>query len=122
MALGIGRYVMVSSIGADAPPQDDEVFSVYLQAKAQADADLRAAGLRHTIIRPVHLTDDPGDGMVAVGEHVARGKVSRDDVAAVIAAVLADDRSHRRTFELTRGDLSVLDVPAALATLPTDAT
>jgi uncharacterized protein YbjT (DUF2867 family) len=118
--LGIGRYVMVSSIGADAPPPGDEVFSVYLQAKARADADLVAAGLDHTIIRPVHLTDDPGVGTVTVGARVERGEVSRDDVAAVIATVIGDDRTFRRTLELTGGDLPLADVPAAVAAIAPD--
>ena len=121
VALEVRRYVMVSSIGADAPPQDDEVFSVYLRAKAQADADLVAAKLDHTIIRPVHLVDDAGQGTVDVGEHVARGQISRDDVAAVIAAVIDDARTHRRTFELTAGDHPVAEVPSLVEAIAPDA-
>src|SRR3954447_5401412 len=36
-ARGARRYVIVSSIGAENPPEGDEVFAVYLRAKAQAD-------------------------------------------------------------------------------------
>ncbi|MCU1371441.1 MAG: NAD-dependent dehydratase [Ilumatobacteraceae bacterium] len=118
--LGIRRYVMVSSIGADAPPPGDEVFSVYLQAKAAADADLVAAGLDHTIIRPVHLTDDNGAGTVEVGTSVERGEVSRDDVAAVIATVIGDARTHGHTFELTGGDRPIAEVPEVIGNLPRD--
>jgi nucleoside-diphosphate-sugar epimerase len=32
------RYLIVSSVGAENPPDGDDVFSVYLRAKAQADA------------------------------------------------------------------------------------
>lgn len=119
-ALGIRRYVMVSSIGADAPPSDDEVFSVYLRAKAQADADLVAASLDHTIIRPVHLTDEPGAGTVEAGARVVRGEVSRDDVAAVIATVIADARTHRRTFELTGGDRPIAEVADVVGAISPD--
>ncbi|HEY4746027.1 MAG TPA: NAD(P)H-binding protein, partial [Steroidobacteraceae bacterium] len=38
VATGAPRYVIVSSIGAENPPDGDEVFQVYLRAKAEADA------------------------------------------------------------------------------------
>jgi len=34
---GVDRYVIVSSVGAESPPEADDVFSVYLRAKAEAD-------------------------------------------------------------------------------------
>src|SRR3954447_9067995 len=37
---GVPRYVIVSSIGAENPPDGDDVFSVYLRAKAEADQAL----------------------------------------------------------------------------------
>jgi len=120
VVLGIRRYVMLSAIGADTPPQDDAVFSVYLQAKGLADTDLQAAGLAHTIVRPVSLTDDPGRGTVTVGARVERGTVTRDDVAAVLAAVLADDRTAHRTFELTGGPTPIADAMDEIAALPAD--
>jgi uncharacterized protein YbjT (DUF2867 family) len=112
---GVRRYVMLSSIGADDPPQDDEVFSIYLRAKAQADADLRAAGLDHTIVRPTTLTDDPGRGTVSVGDHVEHREIARDDVAAVLDVVLHDERTVGRTFELTSGDTPIEDVASELS-------
>lgn len=111
---GTRRYVMLSSIGADDPPKGDEVFSVYLRAKAQADADLRSSGLDYTIVRPTTLTDEPGRGTVLVGDHVEHREIARDDVAAVIDVVLHDERTIGRTFELTSGDTPVADVPAEL--------
>lgn len=120
VATGVRRYVMVSAQGTDDPPQDDEVFSIYLRAKAQADADLRAAALDHTIVRPTGLTDDPGTGLVHIDRHVPRGKVSRADVAAVLAEVLADDTTTGRTFEVSSGTTPVADVAAAIAALPAD--
>jgi uncharacterized protein YbjT (DUF2867 family) len=35
---GVPRYLMVSAVGAENPPDGDDVFSVYLRAKAHADA------------------------------------------------------------------------------------
>lgn len=118
---GPRRFVMVSAMGTDDPPQDDEVFSVYLRAKAAADEHLRAAGLEHTIVRPGALTDEPGVGRVRLERHVERGAVSRDDVAAVLAEVLHQPASAGRTFELVAGDTPLTDAVAELAaTVPLD--
>jgi uncharacterized protein YbjT (DUF2867 family) len=89
------RYVMVSAVGAEDPPpeSDDDVFSVYLRAKAQADAAVMASDRPWTIVRPGRLTDDPGTGRAAIDTTPVRGEVSREDVAAVLAGVLADPRA-----------------------------
>ena len=118
---GVQRYVMVSSMGTDDPPRGDDVFAVYLRAKAQADADLRAAGLDHTIVRPGGLSDDPGTGLVRIDRHVPRGRVVRDDVAAVLAAVLLEPGTIRRTLEVIGGDSPILEAVAAVETrIPPD--
>lgn len=105
-ATGIRRYLIVSSMGAD-PDAEGEGFAVYLRAKGQADADLVAAGLDHTIVRPGGLTDDPGTGRVTVGEKLDRGEIPRDDVAAVLAACLDEPGTIGRTFDLVAGDTPV---------------
>src|SRR4051812_23698762 len=45
---GARRYVIVSSIGAENPPEGDEVFAVYLRAKAQADRAVMDSDLEWT--------------------------------------------------------------------------
>jgi uncharacterized protein YbjT (DUF2867 family) len=84
------RYVIVSSVGAENPPADDDVFSVYLRAKAEADAAVRSSDREWTVVRPGALTDDPGTGRVRISTDPFRGRVPRSDVAAVLAAVLGD--------------------------------
>jgi uncharacterized protein YbjT (DUF2867 family) len=112
-AAGIDRYVMVSSINADRPEMGRGPMGPYLQAKADADAALQASGLAYTIVRPGSLTDDPGTGLVALAEHVGRqGAVPRDDVAAVLAAVLTDRLLVGRTVELLSGDTPIAEALA----------
>ena len=84
---------MVSSVGAETPPDGDDVFSVYLRAKAEADRALADSDRDWTIARPGSLTDEPGTGRVRLDTEPFRGKVSRDDVAAVLAAVLHEPAS-----------------------------
>ncbi len=110
----VERYLMVSSIGAEDPPDGDDVFSVYLRAKAQADAALMASDRQWTILRPAHLTDDEGTGRVQIDGEPLRGEVPRDDVAAVLHTMLHEPESARRVLYVRAGDDPV-DVALARA-------
>ncbi|MCW2844766.1 MAG: NAD-dependent epimerase/dehydratase [Nocardioides sp.] len=112
---GIGRFVQVSAIGVDDPlPEDTEpVWRAYVEAKRDADAALRDSGLDWTILRPGRLTDDPATGLVALGPDVARGEVTRADVAAVVAAVLDADRAVGAQWNLVGGETPVADAVKA---------
>ncbi|HEV2873609.1 MAG TPA: SDR family oxidoreductase [Thermoleophilaceae bacterium] len=101
---GVSRYVIVSSVGAESPPGDDDVFSVYLRAKAEADRALAESDRDWTILRPGMLRDDPGEGQVRIQPEPIRAAVSRDDVAAVLAAVLNEPRSTGATLYVVAGD------------------
>jgi nucleoside-diphosphate-sugar epimerase len=106
---GVRRYLLVSSMGADSvedgaiPEGVDEVFLAYLRAKLAAEQDLLArTALSTTVLRPGGLTDDPGTGRVTLARHVDRGSVPRDDVAAVLVALL-DDGADGAVLELVGG-------------------
>ena len=111
---GVSRYVIVSSMGADPDAPGDDTFSVYLRAKGRADEAVRASGLDTTIVRPGGLTNDPGTGRVSLGESLPRGQVTRDDVAAVLAAVLDSPNTIGKTLDLTGGDTPVAEAVAAI--------
>jgi uncharacterized protein YbjT (DUF2867 family) len=107
---GVRRFVQVSAMGADQPPQpgSDEVWAAYITAKAAAEADLRARDLDWTILRPGRLTDAPGAGTIRLAAPpVPAGAVSRADVAAVIAALLDEPGTRHQTLELVGGDSPV---------------
>lgn len=112
---GVPRFVQVSSMGVDAPvtADTDPVWAAYVKAKRDADDALRHTDLAWTILRPGALTDDPGTGRVRIGADVGRGEVPRDDVAAVLAAVLHDDATVGHQWELVAGDDAVADALAA---------
>ena len=114
-AVGVPRYVMVSSIGADRPQAASGGMRPYLEAKAEADQYLMASGLDYTIVRPGSLTDDPGTGRVRVSRELGgRGEVPRDDVAAVIAQVLDAPNTIGVTFEVFSGDVSLAEAVRSL--------
>lgn len=98
------RYVMVSAVGAEAPPDGDEVFSVYLRAKAEADAAVMDSDRDWAIVRPGGLTDDRGTGRVRIDTTPFRGQVPRDDVAAVLAAIVDTDAASGRVLYVNGGE------------------
>ena len=113
---GVRRYVMVSYFGAGpghGVPADNGFFA-YAQAKAAADAHLRATDLDWTILGPGPLTNDPATGSIDVGAAAAGGSVSRADVAAVLAAVLDNPASVHRTIEFNNGRTPIAEAVSDL--------
>lgn len=112
---GVQRYVMVSTVGTERAALGGPM-GPYLEAKLQADEALAKSGLDFTIVRPGHLTNDPGSGMVAVAAHFGRaGEIARDDVAAVLHEVLEQSQTIGHTFEVMDGDTPVARAVATLA-------
>ena len=115
-AAGVGRYLMVSAMGADEPAAgDDPVFTAYLAAKAAADDAVRErSGLNTTIVRPGGLTDDPATDRVRIAESTGRGTIPRADVAGMLLALLDAPATGGVTFELISGDMSIAEAIAVL--------
>jgi len=97
------RYVMISGAGVEDPPTGDEVFEIYMRAKAEADAAVEASALDWTILRPGGLTDKPGTGNVRIDTAPVSGPIPRDDVAAVIAHVLPNPQANGQILYLSSG-------------------
>ena len=113
--LGVRRYVIVSSMGAGDPESAPEQMRPYQQAKHDADEALARSSLDWTIVRPGRLTDEPGAGRVELAPRLGRyGEVPRQDVAAVLLAMLGADNTVRGTYELLGGDMPVGEAVAAL--------
>ena len=115
---GVRRYLLVSSTGVDRDPSPDadEVWAAYLRAKKAAEVEVAEREVDLTILRPGPLSDDPGVGRVtlaAPGQH--RRTVSRDDVAAVLAALLAEpaERTNGLILELMGGETPIEEAVAS---------
>jgi uncharacterized protein YbjT (DUF2867 family) len=113
---GVRRHIQVGSMGADNPENPDatEDFRVYLRAKRAAEDDLKARDLDWTILRPGALTDDPGTGQVLLADKTGRGPIPRDDVAAMLVALLDTPGTARRTLELISGETAISEAISAL--------
>ncbi len=110
---GVRRYVMVSYLGAgpDHGVPEDNGFHAYAEAKAAADAHLRASGLEWTILGPGSLTDGPGNGLLDVdpADTSDGTDTSRSNVARVAAAVLGRPETAGRTIEFRDGTTPLAD-------------
>ena len=103
----VPRYLMISSVGAEAPPDGEDVFSVYLRAKAEADEALQSSDRDWTILRPGRLTDAPGSGRVRIDLEPWRDEVPRDDVAAVLDVLLVERRATGRILYVNAGEAPI---------------
>ncbi|MET9321040.1 SDR family oxidoreductase [Streptomyces sp. NPDC003038] len=104
----VRRFLMVSSMGADARREGDEVFDAYLRAKGEADEHVRTRlGLEWTILRPGSLVDDAGTGLVHLEAHAGGGAIPRDDVAAVLAELIDTPATAGLTLEVVSGSTPV---------------
>lgn len=114
---GVGRYVMVSYIGAgpDHGVEESDDFYAYAEGKTQADDHLRSTSLRWTILGPGALTLEDPSGRITVharGERPEDADTSRGNVAHVAKAVLADDTTVHRTIDFTDGDTPIEEAVA----------
>jgi uncharacterized protein YbjT (DUF2867 family) len=112
---GVHRFVMVSYFGAgpNHGVSQDNPFFPYAEAKAAADAHLRASDLDWTVLGPGRLTLEPATGRIAVGVAARNQEVSREDVALVAAAALTDDSTIGRTIDFNNGDVPIAEALAA---------
>jgi len=104
---GIGKFVMLSSMGADNPSQGGDLRN-YLEAKQNADIYLKCSGLDYSIVRPGALTDEGGTGKIQLNEKLCKqGSISRTDVAKTLVEVLQDNVKNNQIFEILAGDTPI---------------
>jgi len=104
---GAGKFVMLSSMGADNPSVSDELQD-YLKAKQNADEHLRSSGIDYSIVRPGSLTNDGSTGKIQLEEKLNKqGKISRADVAKTLVEVLDNGVKKNQTFEILSGETPI---------------
>lgn len=114
---GVKRFIMVSYFGAGPEhgvPSDNSFFP-YAEAKAAADAHLRASSLDWTILGPSGLTLEDPTGTIdykvsgQTQQSLTGGQVSRGNVAQVIAAVVAAPNTIGATIDFNDGGTPIPD-------------
>lgn len=112
---GVTRFLLVSVMPEawrerDLGDDDEHYFAV----KKRADVAVSRSDLDWVVLRPSLLTDDPGEGTVDLGPAAIHNQVSRDDVAATVAAILSEPRVSRQILELDSGRTPIADAVQAL--------
>ncbi|WP_431710286.1 SDR family oxidoreductase [Glutamicibacter uratoxydans] len=120
---GVRRYVMVSYSRASVDVNSlDPADSFYAYAKAKHDANehLRSTSLDYTILGPGMLTLDPATYKLTLVDNQGRiaGKqpsgsdadTARENVAEVIAHVLANDSAIRQTVNFYDGQTPITKI------------
>jgi len=108
---GVKRYLSISSIGASTGlstrSMDDEMKDYYRQKRA-AGKHITSSSLDWTILEPGELTDGGGTGKVLLSQQaINEESVPREDVAAVVVALLEEPKSIGKVFQLTRGKATI---------------
>jgi uncharacterized protein YbjT (DUF2867 family) len=104
---GVKRYVSISAIGASTGlsirSMNDEMKDYYKQKRAAAK-HITSSSLAWTILEPGELTDGGGTGKVHISQQaINEESVPREDVAAVVIALLEEPKAIGKVFQLTRG-------------------
>lgn len=106
---GIAHFIMVSSIGADAPSDGPEEMQPYLVAKHMADEHLVQSGVKYTIVRPGTLTDDEATEQITTERPSNQddAKITRADVAKALLYIIKNPADSNLVTELFNGDKSI---------------
>lgn len=107
-ALGIKRYIMVSSIFSDNRDKwDASGIKPYMIAKHYADEHLRGTDLDYTIIHPGALTDEETTGKVKLLGDDESGSIPRIDVAKSLAAIIKNPNTIGKEYNIASGDTPI---------------
>ena len=105
---GVDAFVMESAIGVGPEPANPlaSAFDAFIgplqKAKGEAEAAIRDAPIRHTVLRPGVLTNGRRTGLISTAEPGEKlwGTVSRADVAWLMTAAPTTEGAANRTFEV----------------------
>lgn len=104
-AIGIKRYIMVSSIFSDDRNKwDASGIKPYMIAKHYADDHLRGTNLDYTIIHPGMLTNDDGTGKIKLLDKGETGSIPRIDVAKALALIIQNPNTIGKEYTFASGD------------------
>ena len=113
---GIDRFVMVSRFrtGREEMVKDNSL-QIYTIAKNYADEWLKnRTNLDWTIVHPGILVDTEGTNQIKIGSDFDINEIPRQDVARTLVAVLKNDNTIKKEFEVLAGDNSVEDTISKL--------
>ncbi|WP_338216059.1 SDR family oxidoreductase [Companilactobacillus muriivasis] len=110
-AIGIKRYIMVSSVFSDNRSKwDASGIKPYMIAKHYADDHLRGTNLDYTIIHPGGLTDEDGTGKIKLLGNNEIGNIPRVDVARALALIIQNPTTIGKEYTFASGETVEEDI------------
>lgn len=107
-AVGIKRFVIVSTFRTGREEIEKNVIRVYTTAKTYADEWLKSrTNLDWNIVHPGVLRDEPGSGKITTQPQDGIRDVARQNVAKTLLAVLENDNTIGKEFEVVDGDTDI---------------
>ncbi|RPA61028.1 SDR family oxidoreductase [Aerococcus agrisoli] len=114
-AAGLKRFVIVSTFRTGREEIEKGYLRVYTTAKTYADEWLKSrTNLDWTIVHPGILVNDAGTGKITTVPQDKPLEVSRQDVARTLVAVLENDSTIGKEFEVVNGETPVDEAIKAL--------
>jgi len=100
----IEKFVMLSSMGADRPSENEELKE-YLNAKQKADNHLRESGMNYTIVRPGALNNNKATHKIELATKLNKsGEIPRADVAQTLVDTLENNIRKNEIIEILEGE------------------
>ncbi|HIY93523.1 SDR family oxidoreductase [Companilactobacillus sp. HBUAS56275] len=110
-AIGIKRYIMVSSVYSDNRNKwSASGIKPYMIAKHYADDHLRGTSLDYTIIHPGTLTNEDGTGKIKLLGPNENDTIPRVDVAKAIALIIQNSSTIGKEYTFASGDQPEEDI------------
>jgi len=109
---GVTRFVLITGMGVGRTRPAEYYggfWDTYFGAKEASERALQASGLSWTILQPGELLHESGRGQVELAPtgSLPIGAVTRDDVAAVVVAVLDHPDAAGHRWEVVDGPRSI---------------
>ncbi|MEZ2392147.1 NAD(P)-binding oxidoreductase [bacterium RCC_150] len=100
----VSRFVLVSAF-ADSERANGlgDGFEHYIRVKRGAEIHLTGTDLDWVIVRPGHLLDGAGDGLIAAGLALREADIRRENLAEFIVEALHNPALSRTIVEVTDG-------------------
>jgi len=124
-AAGVGKFLLVSSIGAGEsaialPPQAKDALAAVLAEKERAEQHLQASGLTYVVVRPGGLLSEVATGTAVLTEDCrVAGSIARADVAELVCRCLVAEAANNKILSALdrdrrygEGEFATLELPS----------
>lgn len=111
----ISRFYIVSAfMDSIRDKPRNKSFEHYIKMKRDADNEVVASNLDWVILRPGTLVTSESNGLVNLQRAIPYGKVSRGNVASVLAALINEPSIKNEIFELVDGNSTISEAIKAV--------